>query len=327
MSSPEHPETLSQNYATAIVALCDITAAHHLKGETEEAHRIARVCLQLSEKSEVRPLDRLKSYIQYAKVLVDDYLLTNEDSELMFSILQKAKELADSESELHSLADTLSLLGQGRFFDMLNRGQSLESSESLDVILDLQHQALKVREDIQDTRGISESHFFIGQIYERLQDLDQALEQHTAALKVAELHGHRYERTEPLRHLAVLSISNGDLDQALVYALQALSYREEYGFKSYLPLDHRLLCDIYLKKGKAETAFHHARKAVSISEELGSKGALASSLLGVGDVYLARKEEDEARVYYERSLALAQQLHHAMFTSLANGRIKRLTMH
>ncbi|PWW02447.1 tetratricopeptide repeat protein [Paenibacillus cellulosilyticus] len=327
MSLPEHPETLSHNYATAILALCDITAAHHLKGETEEAHRIARVCLQLSETNEVRPLDRLKSYLQYARVLVEDYLLTNEHSEFMFSILQQAKELAESESELHSLADTLSLLGQGRYFEMLNKGQSLEASESLAIILGLQHKALKIREDIQDTRGISESRFYIGQIYERLQDLDQALEQHAASLKVAELHGHRYERTEPLRHLAVVSISNGDLDQALVYALQALSNREECGLKSYLPLDHRLVCDIYLKKGNVETAFHHAREAVSISEQLGSKGALASALLGVGDVCLARKEENEARVYYERSLALAQQLHHAMFTALANGRIKRLTMH
>lgn len=326
MTSSIYAEQMTQTYATAIHALCDITAAYHLNGKMEDTHRIARVCVQLSETGEVHPLDRLKSYLQYARVLVDSHLLSNADSELMFSILQKAQELAESVTELHGLADTLSLLGQGRYFEMLNGGQSLESSERFDALLDLQRQALDVRETIQDTRGISESHFYIGQIYERLQNLDQALEHHAIALKIAEGHGHQYERTEPMRHLAVLSIQSGDLDQALIYAFQALSFREENGFKPYLPLDHRLLCDIYLKKGDVETAFHHAREAVSISEELGVKGALASSLLGVGDVYLARKEEDEARVYYERSLSLAQELHHAMFTALANGRIKRLTM-
>lgn len=76
----------------------------------------------------------------------------------------------------------------------------------------------------------------------------------------------------------------------------------------------------YEKKG------HHARESIAISEELGIKGALVSSLLGVGDVYLAKKEEDEVHVYYERSLVLAKELHHAMFITLAIGRIKRLTM-
>ncbi|CAM3542232.1 tetratricopeptide repeat protein [Paenibacillus lupini] len=326
MTSSINAESLTQTYATAIHALCDIIAAYHLNGKSEDAHRIARVCLQLSETSDVHPHDRLKSYLHYARILVDNHLLTNADSELMFSHLQKTKELAESvHDELHGLADILSLLGQGRYFEMLNGGQSVDSSE-FDALLDLQRRALNIREDIQDTRGISESHFFIGQIYERLQNLDQALEHHVAALTIAERHSHQYVRTEPIRHLAIHSFQSGDLDQALNYALQALSYREENGFKPYMPLDYRLLCDICLKKGDTETAFQYASEAVSISEELGEKGALISSLLGVGDVYLAKKEEKEARVCYERALWLAQELHHSMFIALANGRINRLAM-
>jgi len=82
------------------------------------------------------------------------------------------------------------------------------------------------------TRGVSESHFWIGVVYERRQQY----EHYTKAIQIAEQFGHLYEKTEPARHLASYALRQGGLDQALSYAKLARALSRRGRFQAVLAL-------------------------------------------------------------------------------------------
>lgn len=325
LSALNKKEEISQRYTEAIHALCGIAGTYHALGRSSDARRVMHHGLQLAETKEAGTEDRLKLLLQYGRILTIEYVYTNSDADLMFAILQEARQIAEAAPHRQGLADALSLLGQGHYFAVLNAGPAADSSQGeYDEALACQQQALELREALHDTRGISESYFLIGTVHERRRQYDMALEGYTKAFEIADRHGHLYEKCEPARHFAYNALIQGDLDRALTHALQALSLREEAGFRPYLPLDHLLLSDIYLKQGDAANALLHTQQAYTLAEEMGYKRALASSLLSLGDIQAARNEKAEARACYEQALALGRELQLPMTIVRATDRLEQL---
>jgi tetratricopeptide (TPR) repeat protein len=157
-------------------------------------------------------------------------------------------------------------------------------------VLAYHQQALELQETLHDTRGISESYFGIGLIYQFWQQNELAREHFTRAIQVAEESGYVLEQAEPNRHLTIDALFKGDLDQALTYAQRALSFREAGGFRPYQPLDHLTLRDIYLKKGDTARAQFHMQQASALASEMGL-ATLVSSVINSTDHLGVQKEE------------------------------------
>jgi len=116
---------------------------------------------------------------------------------------------------------------------------------------------------------MSESHFQLGSVHERWGQAEQAVEHYRQASQLAEQYDYRYEKVEPVRHLALHALMTGKLDQAVRYGQRALALREEAGFKPYLPLDHLLLSSIYQARGETASAQQHMQQAAALAEEIG----------------------------------------------------------
>ena len=293
-------EELTQHYTTAIDALCEVARASYTLGRLSEAQHLLRTSLQLSEASEVQPQPRLKLLLLYGQVLIVNHLLTRGDADLVFSTFLQAKQIAEAVQDHQGIADAVSLLGQAHYFATvvasLKRGASPNSPQGqgqYDEALIYQQQALELRQALHDTRGVSESYFQIGLVYERWQQYDLAHEYHTKAHQIADQYDHRFEQTEPARHFALDALRRGNLDQALTLALQALSLREEARFKPFLPLDHLLLRDIYLAKGDTKNAQNHTEIASGLAEEMGLT-TLVSSMPNIRDILVAQQPEAQA---------------------------------
>ncbi len=276
-------DALSRYYTTAIDALCEIARSTFFLGRLENALHVLRTTAHLTEAREVAPQDRLKHLLLSGKVLTVEYLLHRGDPALMFSTLHQAKQLAESTQDQQGLADALSLLGQAHCnattVAILKRGAlPFGTQGDYEQALTYQQQALPLQEAMQDTRGISESHFCIGLVYQFWQQNDRARDHFKEALQVAEQHGHILEQAEPHRHLTVDALFRGDLDQALLHAQHALTFREAGGFRLYQPLDHLTLWDIYLKKGETAQAQLHLQQASTLAEEMGL-ATLVSSVI------------------------------------------------
>jgi tetratricopeptide (TPR) repeat protein len=278
-------DTMSRHYTAAIAALYAVARASFFLGRLEKTLQVLQWTLHLSEADEVAPKDRLKLALLYGKVLTVDHLLRHGDPTLMFSTIHQAQQLGETTQDQQSLADALSLLAQAHCnatsVALLKRGAlpfDTKGEGDYEQALTCQQEALTLQEALQDTRGVSESHFGIGLVYQFWRQHDRARERFTMALQVAEQHGHILEQAEPHRHLTIDALFRGDLDQALLHAQQALAFREAGGFRLYQPLDHLSLRDIYLRKGETTHAQFHLQQASTLAEEMGL-ATLVSSVI------------------------------------------------
>lgn len=282
--------TLAQHYTTAVDALAEIARAYYTGGRLADAQQLLRASLQQLEAPEATPQQRLKLLLLYGQVLVLEHLLMRGEADAMFSTVRQARQLAEAAQDRQGIADALSLLGQAHYFATvvasLKQGQmptGAPGQGQYDQALAYQQQALELREALHDTRGISESCFQIGVIHERWGQYDRAHEYYARARRIADQHGHAFEKTEPARHVAFHVLREGNLDQALTLALQALALREQAQFRPYLPLDHLLVRDIYVAKGDTANAQIHAQQALALAEEMGLH-TLISSVRNLRDV-------------------------------------------
>jgi tetratricopeptide (TPR) repeat protein len=264
-------------------ALYEIAHTYLYRGRLANALRIIQASQPLLDAEEVARRDRLKLLLLYGQVLVVDLLLGHSEPDLLFATAQQTKESADELGDRSLLADALHLLGQARYFatitQLLKSGQPVNSSQEEGKFAEAfayHQQALQLREALNDTRGMSASHFEIGSVHERWGQNEQAVEHYRQASQLAEQYDYRYEKVEPARHLALYALMQGDLDQALRYGQRALSLREEAGFKPYLPLDHLLLRNIYLVRGDTASAQQHMQQATALAEEIGYPALVAS---------------------------------------------------
>lgn len=290
-SSKAHLQNITQKYTTALDALGNIAHDYFFGGRLGDAQQVMTSALSLTEMREVEPEMRLSLLLLYSNILVVDHLLSRTDGQLMFTTIAAAQKLAEGIGNQQGIADALSLLGQAQYFATmtahmaailasLRGGEPLEQSlcDKFNTALTFQQQALERREALHDTRGISESHFFIGLAYERWNQPDTAVEHYLRARGIAEQYGHVLEQAEPSRHLALAAIMQGDWERALPYALDALRFRETAGFMPYLPLDHLLLRDIYLALDDEAKVQHHAEQVMTIAAATGRSEHFADLL-------------------------------------------------
>jgi tetratricopeptide (TPR) repeat protein len=173
--------------------------------------------------------------------------------------------------QAHTNATTIATVKSGALpFGTRGQGKYEEA-------LAYQQQALGLQEALHDTRGISESHFGIGLVYQFWQQNDMAREHFIRAIQVAEESGHVLEQAEPNRHLTIDALFRGDLETALTHAKLALSFREAAGFRPYQPFDHLTLRDIYLQKGDTAQVQFHMQEASALAEEMGFATLVSSA--------------------------------------------------
>jgi tetratricopeptide (TPR) repeat protein len=290
-------DELTRYYTAAIDALCEIARSYFFLGRLGDALHVLCTSLHMIEAGVVAQKEHLKLLLLYGKVLTVDHLLHRGETDLMFSTILQAQQLAESVQDQQGGASALSLLGQAHCnattvaivksgaFPFGTQGQG-----KYEEALAYQQQALGLQEALHDSQGISESHFCIGLVYQFWQQNELAREHFTRAIQVAEESGYVLEQAEPNRHLTVDALFKGDLDQALTHALRALSFREAGGFKPYQPLDHLSLWDIYLRKGDTAKAQFHLQQASTIAEEMGLS-TLVSSVINSTKHLGVQKEE------------------------------------
>jgi tetratricopeptide (TPR) repeat protein len=286
-----NPSDIQTRYSTALDALGEIAQHYFFAGRLVDAQQVIRAALAVAEVRDVQPEQRLKLLLLYANILVVDHLLSRTDGVEMFTIIEQAQTAAEALQDEQGIADALSLLGQAHYFATmtanmpailasLNSSEPLEQSlrEKFNESLADQERAFERRKALHDTRGMSESHFFIGLIYERWKQPDTALEHYRQAREIAQQNGHVLAQAEPSRHMALAAVLKGDWDGALPYALDALAFREVADFMPYQPLDHLLLRDIYMAQDDAAKIAYHAERVSTLAQAIGHGQMFADML-------------------------------------------------
>ena len=285
------------HYTTAIDALCEIARSSFFLGRLRDALHVLSTSLHLIEGGEVAQKDHLKLLLLHGKVLNVDHLLSRGDTDILFSTILQAQQIAESAQDEQGRASSLSLLGEAHCnattITLVKSGAlpfGTQGQGKYEKALAYQQQALELQETLHDTRGISESSFGIGLIYQFWQQNELAREHFTRAIQIAEESGYVLEQAEPNRHLTLDALFKGDLDQALTHAKLALSFREAGGFRPYQPFDHLTLRDIYLKKGDTARAQFHLQQASALASEMGLATLVSSAISATNHLGIQNEE-------------------------------------
>ncbi len=303
---PDYPESVTNHYTTLIQSLCDISEAYLYEGNMDDSVNILNIGEQLALFKEVAPRDTMKLQLQHSKVLNMNYFLTNSGYDVMLSTVLRAKQAAEDAQDEQGKADVLQLLGQVYYYQSLNN-EMHEFEQALEYF----QQALDRRVALGDERGISESLFYSGLIYQNrdLPDKEKAFDYFTRSFHIADKYDYKLESSYAARHIASILCEREELEQALAYALSSLALREEIGFKRYLPPSHGLVGEIYLAQHDLERALFHSRRAYELAQEMNLQTFMMWSLFSLGDIYLAQHDTAQAKEYFEQAYGIAQELH------------------
>ncbi len=232
--------------------------------------------------------------------------------------LTHARLIAQKQGFKRGLADALSYLGiayetQGDYFEALNA----------------QIAALKIREEIGDSIGISYSVHYIGDIYFGQADLSdkpssredfnkKALEQFYRSLNIAEAINDQKSIANTLNCIGNSFREKGDFETALGYYNKTVSIREKIGDKINLSTTFVNIGKLYLKQGDHAHALEYLYKALGIADELSHKRTCVKALGTIGSVYFMQKKYAESIDFTNRSLALAGKIGYLEYMAKAN---------
>ncbi|HEX5123462.1 MAG TPA: protein kinase [Rhodanobacteraceae bacterium] len=144
--------------------------------------------------------------------------------------------------------------------------------------------------------------------FERLGQLDYAIEQYTRAAAIREKIGDKRGMVKSLRNLAIAEAVKGDRAAASANLDKVKALLEGMG-------DRASLADLYNDRGvvaEEQGDFNEAlalyREALAIRRELDAPVGLAESLNNVGFASYQLGQFDDAEVYWQQALALYQKL-------------------
>ena len=278
-------EQLSHDYRIALLALHAIAERYFFDGRLGDALHLLGNAQSLLAAPEVPLRSRLALALLNGRVLIVDHFLNRGEAAPVFAAIEGAAQLAAASDDQRGIADAASLLGQARYFVTVVAARKNNTPLNgapgdgmYDAALADQQRALELREALGDTRGISESCFQLGVIYERWGQYERALGYYGRARALADRYNHAFEKTEPARHVAFAALREGKLDRALTLAEEALALREAAGFRLYQPLDHLLIRDVALARGDLAQAQRSGERAMELAHVLGLQQLVSSYL-------------------------------------------------
>ncbi len=298
-------EAITERYTILFQTLCDISESYYYEGKLDDANTLLKFGNQLFEVKEVGKHDRLKFLLQSGKILTSSIFYEDRDPREALTTLTQAKQLATFIGNEQGEADALDLLGLAYYYKhlMANEGE-------FNTALTYCQQALERREVLGDQRGISESSFHIGLIYENgdKPNNNQAWAYYSKAYQIARQHGYKLEQSYAARHLGGLHDEiKHDLEQARQYFEESLTLREEIGFKIALPFSHLALGEICAKQSERSVAIMYYQRAEVLGRELDQPVARIFSLFSLGELYLAQQQRSQALECIEQAYIVAKE--------------------
>ena len=255
---------------------------------------------------------RYKGYCHHDPSLYDQAL----------TILSSIMSVVKASGDKALLADALDLTGLA----LHSKEPNLDSS--LARRLGYFEQALELRQAINDARGMAQSHFHIGLVYQSKRqsaddDRQKAFASFQKAYELAQEGGFRFEQAHAARHLAYAYDKQGEPDRAYACHKEFLETNEIIGFKPYLSPANVMVGLAHYKRGELGEAAGYFRTAYGLASEMGSKPFLADACLMLGVTAAAQGDKEVARKRLEEALSFARPIEFTRVINIASREINK----
>lgn len=190
------------------------------------------------------------------------------------------------------------------------------------VSLDFNFKALKIRESLNNQKGVAALLGNIGAVYDHQGNYPQALNYYFKALKIDEELGHKAGICRHLGNIGLIYFYQKDYSKALDYYFKGLKIAAELNDKAVIAPHLSNIGDVYSEQGDYGKAVDYYLKALKIAEELGDKSGIALTFGNIGANYAKQADAAELKNdvaasdslytkafdYYFKSLKIAEEL-------------------
>jgi tetratricopeptide (TPR) repeat protein/rRNA processing protein Gar1 len=135
---------------------------------------------------------------------------------------------------------------------------------------------------------------WIGSIYQKMGNLDDALLYYSRSLSLARDLGSRSGQATLLNNIAGIYKDKGELGKALDYYEESLRLKTDEKEKAII---YNNIALIYVDKGNYQKAVEYFKKAIEIGERYGDYHGVSIGKLNLGDTYRRMKDYEKAEKY------------------------------
>jgi len=222
----------------------------------------------------------------------EKYLFTYNDSGFYFA--KSAYNFATEKGLKKQISDALIL--QGVCFAI--RGNHF-------LALDYYQQSFKIREEINDQKGIGNCYNVIGLVYQNQNELGKAMDYFQKAISIFKSLKLKKELAAPFGNIAAIYKDQGKYKEAKAYTLEALKIQEEENDKRGISISLSMLGTIEIQEGNPAQGIEYIKRSLLLDEELSDNFLLARHFNNIGQIYETKGYYKEAKLWCARALEKA----------------------
>lgn len=231
-----------------------------------------------------------------------------KDPDKAISYSEKALVLEDRIRADYTDEHTIYFLKQERSRALVSLGVvNLNRGSYTDAMLYF-NKALKLREELNDKKGVASVHNNIGLIYWNQANYEKALVHQLKALQIREELKDKEGLAASYNNIGLIYIDVGNLDKALEYHLNALKMNEELGVVDEIAGSLNNIGIIYTNRQQYDKALACYRRSYELTREHGSKRSLTTAYSNLGTIFRYKKDYDSAMICFKHAMQLGEEM-------------------
>jgi tetratricopeptide (TPR) repeat protein len=260
----------------------------------------------------------VKAYIEW------DNLIYNSDPQLDLELNFKVSEICASKlnntSQITKNEISFYKKYQGSAFN--NLAVIFKNKGDFETALDYNYKSLKIKEEINDQKGIANTFINIGTVYHIQGNLVKALENYFQCLKIREELNDQKGIAGIYNNIGAVYHYQKDYMNALTFYKKSLSIRAEIGDVLGSASNFSNVGYVYFEQGdsafkegnsifaykKYDEALANYKESLKIYTENSSKSNIGMALNNIGTVYFKKKNYDVALKYFSESVLIKKEL-------------------
>ena len=294
-----------------------IFAIYHINGETDYALEYSQRILEINEKEYADKPNHPAIANSYNNMGLA--YLNKDEKEQAFDYFQKAlliyrARIGESYNSLFGIPHTCINIG----VCLIHNGEIDKALELFQYLLEeFQKKILKFWDmeeiplDLKDKEYLANIYFFLGEIYSKKDNQEQALCYYEKAFSIRrEIYANDLEHPEIAiiyANLGTIYLKKDNLEQALYYHEKALSVREKIYVNNLnhfqLEKSYSNIGAIYLQKDKIDKALFYIHKALSICKKIyadrPNHPSIEGNIHNIQIAYKIKGEREQALYVYE----------------------------
>jgi two-component system NtrC family sensor kinase len=266
-------------------------------------------CFSTSAQNDSLKIDSLKQVLQTQK---DDTNKVNTLNEFAIAFSQNSDDLKSRQTATEALALSEKInfkKGQAAAYSNIGNSYVFSADHNFSEALKNFNAALKIRIQIDDKRGISESYDGISGIYILQGNYSESLKNMYASLKILEEIKDKWAIGNTLQNIGATFLPLGNDSEALKNFTAALKIREEIGDKSGYAISSYCIADIDFDRGNYDEALKKDSAAFKMCEKLNDKQLLGAVYLRFGTFY---EKQGDLNYASDNKVTSVQQFNEAL---------------